>query len=142
MRRLVVCVSPALDYKFVVNSADPDAVIPQTEKEEGSDSVPTSNRSEDVAQERQEDEDNNEGDGGSRAAGILAGNGTLANSTGNNQQRSSFLGKGFTSWFSLDTGLVIISDTNTHDKRRQQNGQSPQQKVTAFKDDTMCHEAH
>lgn len=90
MRCLVVCVSPALDYKFVVNSVDPDAVISQTEKEKGSDYVPTSNRSEDVAQEREEDEDNNEEDVGSCAPVILAGNGTLANSTGNNQQQSSF----------------------------------------------------
>lgn len=70
----------------MVNSVDPDEVSSQTEKEKGSDFVPTSNRSESVVQEREEDEDNDEEDVGSRAPAILAGNGTLANSTGNDQQ--------------------------------------------------------
>lgn len=101
----IVCVSPALDYKFVVNSVDPDEVISQTEKEKGSDFVPTSNRSENVVQECEEDEDNDEEDVGSRAPVILAGNGTLANSTGNDQQESSFWKKASPPGFLLRLAL-------------------------------------
>lgn len=77
-----MCVLLALDYKFVVNSVDPDGAITPTKKEKEPDFVPTSNRSENLVPERDEDEDDAEEDADSRVPLIQAENGTLANSTG------------------------------------------------------------
>lgn len=86
----LVCVLLALDYKFFVNSADPDEATSPSKKEKEPDVVPTSNRSENVVPEHDEDEDDAEEDAGSRVPLIPAGNVTLANSTGNHQQGWSF----------------------------------------------------
>lgn len=82
----MLCVSPALDYKFVVNSVDPDEAVSPSEKEKQPAFVPMSNRIENSVPERDEDEDDAEEDADGRVLLILAENGTLANSTGNRQQ--------------------------------------------------------
>lgn len=79
----------------MVNSVDPDeAITPSTKKEKEPDFVPMFNRSENMVLEHGEDEDDAkedaEEDAGSRVPLIPAENGTLANSTGNQQQQRSF----------------------------------------------------
>lgn len=110
--------SPALDYKFVVNSVDPDEAISPSKKEKEPDLVPASNRSRNVVPERDEDEDDAEEDADSRVPLILAENGTLANSTGNHQQGCSFWKLTSPSGFVLDASVVIIGDANAHTQRK------------------------
>lgn len=116
---LVVCVSAALDYKFVVNSADPDKAISPSQKETETDFVPASDGAENMVPEH----DENEEEASSLAPPSLAENGTLVNSTGNQESSSLLL-----SWCRCN---------KLHKRARPRK-----EKVASFKDDAMCRPAH
>lgn len=105
--------SPALDYKFVVNSVDPDEAVSPRSKETEPDFVPASDRSENMVPEhgengRDPDEDAEE-DASSLMPLTVAENGAVVNSTGNH-----LLDNDVTALFCPDAGVVIIGNTHTH----------------------------